>query len=157
MSQTGQTGTPVSLLGFSQLPAKPLQPPHLLFPMQDRFNLGKFVLNLFAQSTGKRTINLRDFLYHFTVIISVSNYLCTLGTAVNLSVNHCWPHPGISDRAEPFSTAPYGAGREPEPHGLPNIGGSRMGRPNVYLKEHIDEILSNPTVSELQEVNGKQS
>lgn len=87
MSQTGQTSTPVSLLRFSQLPAKPLQPLHLVFPMQDRSSLGKFVLNLIAQSTGRRTINVRDFLYHFTV--SVSNYLCTLGTAVNLSVNHC--------------------------------------------------------------------
>lgn len=89
MLQTGQTSTPVSLLGFSQLPAKPLQPLHLAFPMQDRPSLGKFVLHLIARSTGRRTINLRDFLYHFTVIVSVSNYLCTLGTAENLFVNHC--------------------------------------------------------------------
>jgi len=28
---------------------------------------------------------------------------------------------------------------------------------SFYLKEHIDEIRSNPTILELQEVNGKQS
>lgn len=91
------------------------------------------MLNLTVGSAGREAINLGDVLYHCIVIISVSNYLCTLGTTVNLSVNHCWPYPGISDREEPFSIAPYGAGGEPEPHGLPGIEGSRMGRSNIFL------------------------
>lgn len=138
MWQTGQTSPPVSLLGFCWFPAKTLHPLRLVFPMQDRSSLGKFVLNLIAASTERKAINLGDVLYHCTVIISVFNYLCTLGMTVNLSVNHCWPYPGISDTAEPFSVAPYGAGREPEPHGLPDIEGSRTGRPNIFLfkREH---------------------
>lgn len=82
MWQTGQMSTPMSLLGFSQFPAKSLHPLCLLFPMQDESSLGKFVLNLIAGSAGKEAINLGDVLYHCTVIISVSNYLCTLGTTV---------------------------------------------------------------------------
>lgn len=31
------------------------------------------------------------------------------------------------------------------------------GLTSFYLKEHINEIHNNPAVSELQEVNGKQS
>lgn len=104
-----------------------------MFAVQDRSSLGKFVLNLLAASTEGKAINLGDVLYHCTVIISVSNYLCTLGTTVNLSVNHCWPYPGISDTAEPFSVAPYGTGGEPEPDGLPDIEGSGTGRPNIFL------------------------
>lgn len=72
----------MSLLGFSQFPAKSLHPLCLLFPMEDESSLGKFVLNLIAGSAGKEAINLGDVLYRCTVIISVSNYLCTLGTTV---------------------------------------------------------------------------
>ena len=133
MWQTGQMSTPMSLLGSSQFPAKSLHPLCLLFPMQGRCSLGKFVLNLIAGSTGREAINLGDVLYHCSVIISISNYLCTLGTTVNLCVNHCWLYPGISDREEPFSIVPYGAGGEPEPHRLPDIEGSRTARPNNFL------------------------
>lgn len=89
MWQAAQTSTPVSLPSFSQFPETSLHPLCLPFPKQDSSSLAKFVLNLIAGSTGREAINLGDVLYHCAVIISVSNYLCVLGTTVNLSVNHC--------------------------------------------------------------------